>query len=242
MKPLELVPGLGLLAQAKTKDEIGAAIDVAARSIGFVTWSTMFVRDTADGPVFTTIQKNPAGYDSIYYDPVIFRTDPVMQTLKTSNLPVVWDQSFYVSRGQGEHYEEMSGFGMKRGISAALHMPGGKHCVVGFDGPDGTEAMSPKLLASSLGQLQLVLVHTEAAFRPLALAQFDDSDHHEALTPRERECLIWSAAGKTAWEIGQILALSEKTVGKYLDQVNRKLQCVTKAQAVAKAIRLGIIT
>lgn len=241
MKPLELIPGLAMLVRAKTKGEIGAAIDVAARSIGFVTWSTMFVQDTPAGPIFTTIEKNPSGYDDIYYDPVVFRSDPVMQTIKRSNLPVVWDQGYYESHGRAEHYEKMSSFGMRRGITAALHMPGGKHCVVGFDGPDGAEALSPRLLAGSLGHLQLVLAHTEAALRPLALAEADDFDQHEPLTPRERECLQWTANGKTAWETAQILKLSEATVSKYLDQVAKKLRCVSKSQSVAKGIRLGII-
>lgn len=234
------VPELEALRVAKTKDDISKALEIAAKRLGFVTWSTIFVTDTPEGPSFYTLENNPPGYDDIYHDPYICKTNPVMQTLKVSNLPVVWDHKFYQDRSHAELYEVQASYGMKFGITAALHLPGGKHCVVGFDGPHA-DALAPNLLPSSLGHLQLLLVHTEAALRPLALPDGEDAGDYEPLTPRERECLVWTAAGKTAWEIGRILKLSEATVTKYLDQVSKKLRCVNKAQAVAKAMRLGLI-
>ena len=47
--------------------------------------------------------------------------------------------------------------------------------------------------------------------------------------------------GKTAWEIGRILAISEQTVVRHLGHAAHKLTCVNKVQAVAKALRLGLI-
>jgi len=57
------------------------------------------------------------------------------------------------------------------------------------------------------------------------------------LSSRECECLKWLAAGKTDWEIGMILSLSEKTVNVYIDRAKHKLGVQTRVQAVAKAVR-----
>ena len=62
------------------------------------------------------------------------------------------------------------------------------------------------------------------------------------LTPRERECLLWTAKGKTAWEVGQILAISDGTVVFHLKNATRKFNVFTKYHAVVKAIMLGLIS
>lgn len=61
------------------------------------------------------------------------------------------------------------------------------------------------------------------------------------LTPRERECLKWSAVGKTNWEIGQILKLSEATVKEYLRNAARRLGVNNKTHAATRAIQLRLI-
>lgn len=61
------------------------------------------------------------------------------------------------------------------------------------------------------------------------------------LTPREYECLRYSSEGKSYSDIAIILSLSEHTVRSYLKLARIKLDCVTLAQAVAKAVRMRII-
>jgi LuxR family transcriptional regulator, quorum-sensing system regulator BjaR1 len=60
------------------------------------------------------------------------------------------------------------------------------------------------------------------------------------LTIRELDCLRWTAEGKTSSEISSIIKLSEHTVNHYLIAAARKLDCVNRVQAVAKALRLGL--
>ena len=61
------------------------------------------------------------------------------------------------------------------------------------------------------------------------------------LAPRERECLLWTARGKTSWEISQILKLSEGTIVSYLNTAKSKLGVFSKHHAVVRAIMLGLI-
>jgi len=66
-------------------------------------------------------------------------------------------------------------------------------------------------------------------------------DSGSELNKRELECLNWAAAGKTSGEIAVIVSLSEHTVNHYLNSCCKKLDCVNRTQAVARAIRTRVI-
>lgn len=111
-------------------------------------------------------------------------------------------------------------------------------------------------MKSGTGQCgYLVVFHGEAAERPdfsrLIFASLELFSHLAqraipgrpaalGLTSRELDCLRWTAEGKTSSEISSIIKLSEHTVNHYLIAAARKLDCVNRVQAVAKALRLGL--
>jgi DNA-binding CsgD family transcriptional regulator len=66
----------------------------------------------------------------------------------------------------------------------------------------------------------------------------DDRPH---LTTRELECLRWIARGKDTSEIAVILNISPHTARYYLKSARYKLDSVTSAQAVSKAVKLGLL-
>ncbi|MBV9984572.1 helix-turn-helix transcriptional regulator [Bradyrhizobium sp.] len=61
------------------------------------------------------------------------------------------------------------------------------------------------------------------------------------LSDREKACLAWSARGKSSWEIGQILAISEHTAVFHIKNAMRKLGTNNRTLAAVKAIQLGLI-
>jgi LuxR family quorum sensing-dependent transcriptional regulator len=61
------------------------------------------------------------------------------------------------------------------------------------------------------------------------------------LTKRETDILSWLALGKTAWEIGRILHISRRTVEWHTRNAAKKLNAVNALQAVATAIKIGLI-
>lgn len=70
---------------------------------------------------------------------------------------------------------------------------------------------------------------------------FDHKPQAKALSAREHECLVWVSRGKSSSDIGTILSLSPRTVDSYLEKVCAKLRVRTRIEAVAAAIRLGLI-
>ena len=61
------------------------------------------------------------------------------------------------------------------------------------------------------------------------------------ISKRERECLLWTSQGKTSYEIGMILGLSENTINNYLATVGRKLGAFNRPHMVGLALRNGYI-
>ena len=61
------------------------------------------------------------------------------------------------------------------------------------------------------------------------------------LTPREMDILQWMAEGKSDWEIGVILKVSEHLVDKIARQLRAKLNATNRTQTVATALRHSLI-
>ncbi len=61
------------------------------------------------------------------------------------------------------------------------------------------------------------------------------------LSPREKEVMTWIREGKSNWEISAILGCSERTVKFHVSNVMKKLDAVTRTQAVAIAVERGLI-
>lgn len=62
------------------------------------------------------------------------------------------------------------------------------------------------------------------------------------LSPREKEVLQWMSSGKSNWEIAQVVGLSESTIKNHVHHILCKLHTATRAQAVAKALNLKLIS
>lgn len=92
--------------------------------------------------------------------------------------------------------------------------------------------------------LKLLVPHLHAALtRVVSNPRFNRTSAQESkLTKREKEILQWMSSGKSNWEIAQVVGLSESTVKNHVHHILVKLHATTRAQAVAKAINLKLIS
>jgi LuxR family transcriptional regulator, quorum-sensing system regulator BjaR1 len=87
----------------------------------------------------------------------------------------------------------------------------------------------------------LTLIATYAIGRAVALKQENVPDAPIVLSAREREALQWASEGKNDWEIGEVMSISEHGADKHMRSVRVKLGVINRTQAVAEAIRRGLI-
>jgi DNA-binding CsgD family transcriptional regulator len=226
--------------QATNRIEFGDAVVRFAQQLGFSTVSAMTVVDHSIGESqFITVDNTPRGYVEYFKDMDGGRKDPVMQHCKKQSVPIVWDQSTYVGSGLGELWEEQARFGYRYGVALALHLPEGRHFLLGVD-RDVPLPRDRGELTRIVADLQLFAVHAQDAALRILLPE-PLRPERPMLTPRELEALRWTMDGKTAWEVGAIMGISERTAVHHVNNAMHKLGCTTKHQAVLKALRLGLI-
>jgi DNA-binding CsgD family transcriptional regulator len=226
--------------QARNRDEFREEVVRFTQRLGFETVSAITVIDRGLGKSdFINIDNTPVEFTQTYCDPMLQRRDPVMQHCKRQSVPIIWDQETYVESGLGELWEHQAMFGYRTGIAMALHLPDGKHFQFGVDRdqplPEDVEELQ-RLVAD----LQLFAVHAQDSAMRLLLPLAQQPER-PSLTPRELEALRWTMEGKTAWEVGALLGISERTVVFHVNNAMHKLGCINKQQAVLKALRLGLI-
>lgn len=166
------------------------------------------------------------------------RIDPTLHKAGRSIAPVDWRR---LSRD--EHYQRVFRDAAEFGIAATgLTIP-----VRGPFGDTGLLSVTSEasqhewelLRSKILSELQSVAVHLhDTVMRSDSLSRIL---RHPNLSKREIEILQWIAAGKSQHDIGTILSISHRTVEVHIKSAREKLCALTTAQAVARAIALGLI-
>ena len=233
-----MLPILSVLAHVKDRDHLLRAVDGFAKKLGFALVSAHAIHERAPGQFdFVMVSNAPASH-SRYEAREPGSRDPVMLFLKHNSVPLLWDQAFYASQGAADLWEEQARFGYACGIAVPVHQPGGRHFLlcVARDQPLPVDHLQLERL---IADLQLFAVYAaEVAGRVLTPPQ---TAGNLQLSRREVDALTWTMEGKTAWEVGVILKISQRTVTQHICSAMRKLDCVNKQQAVVKALRMGMI-
>jgi DNA-binding CsgD family transcriptional regulator len=184
----------------------------------------------------TIITNWPAELITAYDQDGQLSSSPLLQRLRTSTVPFYHDATDPKNRhGDGRPstiVTMLERFRMQRCAHLPTHNASGERGCVSISGD--REEFSQK----EMSELSYLAIHV---FERLGRIHSMDMHVTEMLTDREIDCLSWTAAGKTSVEIADIVGLSEHTVNQYLNRATKKLDTVNRTQAVAKALRVGII-
>jgi LuxR family quorum sensing-dependent transcriptional regulator len=157
----------------------------------------------------------------------LFTNDPTVLHMNASPRPFRWSDNYaHTTSSQRRMIAEMGDVGMREGLAVPIHGSYGVSAGISIAAGDRYD-LSP----GDEGALHMASLYLHSRMEVL---QARIAPHPlRRLTPRERECLKWIAAGKTDWEISQILNISEQTVHGYVQNALTKLNARTRAQAVA---------
>ena len=155
--------GYSSVLQARNRDEFRDEVVRFTHQLGFQTVSAMTVIDHGLGQSdFILVDNTPENYVEPYADPSAFRRDPVMQHCKRQSVPIIWNQDTYVAQGAADLWEQQAGYGYRTGIAMALHLPEGRHFLLGVD-RDQALPGDPAELQRLVADLQLFAVHAQDA-------------------------------------------------------------------------------
>jgi LuxR family transcriptional activator of conjugal transfer of Ti plasmids len=193
----------------------------------------------ADSAYITTYPNEWARH---YYERGYGKSDPAVTRAHATVLPYFWEGEDGIKVRDPvlkRIYSEAADFGIRCGITIPIHSFGSQLSTftITFDARPRT---GRDFFLRYRHYLHLLALHYHAGIE--ALEAEADRQAVIRLTPRERECLSWTAQGKTAWEISVILSIAEDTVVFHLKNAMKKLGVHSKHHAVVKSITLGLIT
>src|ERR1700730_6509609 len=143
----------------------------------------------------------PADWRDHYFEQKYYEVDPVVRRTPTFAGPFLWTQlaeRFRLCPSEQLVLDEAREAGLKNGVSVPLFGPWGRVAVVSFasrfDDVDPTRRM---------GHLHALASQFHVAFSGIAQSA-ENSRPTIELSPRERDCLRWTAEGKSSWDIGMI--------------------------------------
>lgn len=166
--------------------------------------------------------------------------DPIAKAARRSVLPIDWESVDWRTPG-AKGYRLMlerhdAGFS---GLTVPVHGPQGDAALVSFTtlltGEGAWPAFRPRREA------EFAMLALKLHDRVLSMTETRASEPQIRLTPKVATCLELLAQGRKPAEIGAQLGLSVHTVRKHLDRAVNDLSCQTKAQAVTRALALGLI-
>ncbi|MDH4415450.1 MAG: LuxR family transcriptional regulator [Rhizobium sp.] len=227
-------------SRARDNDEVLDCLGKVAKAFGMDCYAISGIPLPTEriDPYFM-LNAWPKGWFERYVEENYVHVDPVIYRTKMSNEAFVWSEALAdkpISRTARRVMNEATEFGMLDGYSVPLHSVGGFQAIVTFG------ARKVELSNEQRGALHIVSIYAHNRLRAFLTDGGERSAASAAkVTPREREVILWCSAGKTNWEIGQILGISEKTVQHEIASAIRKLNSVNRAQLIAESIRLGII-
>ncbi|WP_136444093.1 LuxR family transcriptional regulator [Pacificoceanicola onchidii] len=181
----------------------------------------------------------PDGWVAQYLMNDFVKIDPVLMHAEGTDDPFCWSEiTLDLPQMQLMEKAIASGIG-QTGFTVSYRDPVNRRSILSFNAQQAQGGDTWKPFLEENGEALQGLAED---LHMKALAEvFSEMEELPQLSPRESECLKWTAEGKAHTEIAIILGLSEHTVRSYLKVARIKLDSVSLAQAVAKASQMGLI-
>ncbi|HZH50465.1 MAG TPA: LuxR family transcriptional regulator [Microvirga sp.] len=228
------------LSRLTTLEDVSAELRGAGDAFGFGTFCISGLPNPEEKlDPYVILSGWPEGWMERYAGEGYVHVDPVIRCVRQTTMPFAWHEAPY-DPDDGEATKVMNEaveFGLADGLAVPIYTTHGFQAIVTF----GADRMA--LGRDERAGLHLVAIYAHSQARAiLSRQQGSPTIRAPKLSPREIECLKWTAAGKTTWEISVILGLSNRTVDEYLASAASKLGAVNRVQTVAEALRRSMIT
>lgn len=210
-----------------------------AERLGF-RWFA-YINVSANVP--SVISSYPRAWTRRYVECGYQMVDPIVRRARRENRVFAWSgrlPGLVRTAQQRRFFGEAATFGVRGGVTVPIQAGFGRTAAFTLAGDDrGTSGEEP---ASEL----IEVIHTAALYFHAHVAARQHHAPHpsgdtEVLTQRERQCLSWTAQGKTAADIAVLIGASAATASFHLRNARIKLGADSIAQCVAEALRRGLL-
>ncbi|ESQ77840.1 LuxR family transcriptional regulator [Asticcacaulis sp. YBE204] len=176
------------------------------------------------------------GWKAFYNEKNYARIDPLVRAVKSGVRIFAWDDlaKFYsLSRAQAHFMGELEDLNLRQGI--AVPLAGGRAAI-------GLSTADREKRHVDLPLLNAICAQFYQAYRDMKTPHCAGRVDIHPLSVKERDVLLWLAAGKTDGEIGQILGISQSTVDGHLRSIFHKLDAPNRVVATVRGLKRGYIS
>jgi LuxR family transcriptional regulator, quorum-sensing system regulator BjaR1 len=229
---------LDFIEEIERHATVDGAMDLIAREFARFGFETVILsglpNQEQNAEQMVLAQRWPSEWFKLYARNQYIRVDPVALQCHRSTIPFEWSEAPYDCEKEPRAAEVMQraiDFRMSRGFMVPIHgIAGCEACVsLGGEHLDLNNRSKPAIHLMAIYALDRVR-RLIAPPKPV-----------HKLTARQREVIAWSASGKSAWEIGAIIGITQRTVEEHIAMACRKLGATNRTQAVAVSIREHLI-
>lgn len=174
-------------------------------------------------------------YLALYLERNYQFSDPITFHAMTTHRPFRWRETHVdMTKRQLEQMEMAKQFGISFGMIFPIKDKSGAMGFVSLGRATDFELTQSEFLALEMlcryGYLAI-----DGHYDPVEVGA------GMTLTPRETAILLHVSRGKTNWETGQIMGISEYSVRDYLKSLSARLETSNRTHTVVRAIQLGLI-
>lgn len=215
---------------------LGALVEAVARDLGFRHFALVHHGGAISGRAARLFLQNyPEIWVERFEARALHRLDPVQRVASVRFGGFGWSRLprlVNLSPAQQAMLGDSRRAGLGEGYTVPLHAPACPPASCSFVTGPGEPLPRRILLAADCVARSAFAV----AARLLGAAV-----PATRLTPRQCDCVALMAQGKTDWEIGRILGLSEESVTKYLNAARRRFGVARRTQLALAALAAGEI-
>jgi len=188
--------------------------------------------------IITTNHVDESEWMNFYLENDYINIDPVIDYALYNTSAFSWGKCLVLDKLNAEQKQyslELKKIGLENGVTLAIQKKQSNQTVITLCSLAGMNKnknnIAKKLLYIALPVFNNVLEKTDK----------NDFTVNVVLTKKEKEVLKWVSEGKTAWETGKIMHISESTVKFHLKNIYRNMCVTNKGQAVAFALKNRLI-
>lgn len=216
------------LVIADPATDVGGALDAFIQHFGFAAATALSVPTSVVGSYHSTpMCTRRTEYWARAFPQRARRRHPLAESLDRLTRPIVWGSDALVRLCVAGGCRKADALLRESDIAAAVAIP-----VIARANHIDVVALTTPEEPRCLGALDLVATGIKAAYAQWTLQKRVQTTPAISLTSREAEIARWMAAGKSDWEIGQILRISSKTVNFHAENIKRKCGVATRVQAI----------
>jgi len=234
-------------AAKEGRDLLPVLNDITAE-FGFDTFTcgvSMSTRPNEDSHIHV-VTTMPPEWLNVYNKFSYIEIDPRMQTLLSTFLPIIWDQTTF--RGKNRRVDEFLDtalqYGLGSGIAIGFIDRRGHAVSVALNSKQELMSDTRKtFVVQAMGDLFLFAHFFVEMFVAAIIEQkLRPACQGAPLSQRERQCLALAANGQTGDDIALKLGITPRTVQFHFDSIRSKLGVTSRQEAVAKGVQAGIVS